>query len=119
MPRFTLELNQDQAAFRPGEMIEGVVGWELDDSPKWVEVRLFWHTQGKGTVDVVIAESQRFENPSPVDAQVFSFTAPDGPFSYQGTLIEVMWSIEVVAHRVKETAVIDLTLSATGESVRT
>ncbi len=117
MARLTVELNNNKTTYRPGELIEGVVGWELDSAPKWVEVRLYWHTAGKGDEDVRVVEAMRIEEPATVDAQVFGFSAPDGPFSYRGTLIELMWGVEVVAHRTKQTALVDLSLSATGEPV--
>ncbi|MEM7625749.1 MAG: hypothetical protein AAF333_08975 [Planctomycetota bacterium] len=119
MPTLTAELSGGQTAFRPGDPIDGLVGWEFEgDPPKWVEVRLFWATAGKGTPDVFIADAVEFEAPAAVDAQAFRFVAPAGPFSYEGRLIEIGWGIEVVAHKTKETAQIDLTLSSMGEAVR-
>lgn len=120
MPTLTVELNANQTRFKPGEPIDGLAGWDFaDDAPKWVEVRLYWHTAGKGDEDIVVVDSTKFEAPRAVDAQVFGFVAPDGPFSYEGRLIEIAWGVEVVAHRTKETAQVGLTLSATGEAVRT
>ncbi len=119
MATLTVELNGNQTQFVPGEPIDGLAGWDFGtDAPKWVEVRLYWHTLGKGDEDIVIADSMKFETPRAVDAQVFHFVAPVGPFSYEGRLIEIAWGIEVVAHRTKTTAQVGLTLSATGEPVR-
>ncbi|MEM9914309.1 MAG: hypothetical protein AAF911_05055 [Planctomycetota bacterium] len=119
MATLTVELNANQTQFTPGQPIDGLAGWDFGtDSPKWVEVRLYWHTLGKGDEDIVIADSVKFETPRAVDVQVFGFTAPRGPFSYEGRLIEIAWGIEVVAHRTKTTAQIGLTLSATGEPLR-
>ncbi|MBB6428963.1 hypothetical protein [Algisphaera agarilytica] len=119
MPTLTVELNGNQTHFVPGERIDGLAGWDFGpDSPKWVEVRLYWHTLGKGDEDIVVADSVRFEEPRGVDAQVFGFVTPAGPFSYEGRLIEIAWGIEVVAHRTKTTAQLDLTLSATGAPLK-
>ena len=119
MAKLTVELNANQTKFVSGEAIDGLAGWDFGaDPPKWVEVRLYWHTLGKGDEDVAIADSVKFENPRAIDAQVFGFTAPQGPFSYEGRLIEIAWGIEVVAHRTKTTAQLGLTLSATGEAIR-
>ena len=41
-------------SFRPGDVVEGTVMWQLDPPPGEVEARLFWFTRGKGTRDVVI-----------------------------------------------------------------
>ncbi|MEL7087789.1 MAG: hypothetical protein AAGL98_05005 [Planctomycetota bacterium] len=119
MPTLTVELSGNQTAFRPGDPVDGLAGWEFGgDAPPWVEVRLYWATSGKGTPDVVVAQAQKFEAPAAVDAQVFRFVAPDGPFSYEGRLIEIGWGIEVVAHKTKEVAQLDLTLSNSGDAVR-
>ncbi|MEO1236611.1 MAG: hypothetical protein AAFX76_07465 [Planctomycetota bacterium] len=118
MARLTAELNHHQLAYVPGEPIEGLAGWELDGPPKWVEARLYWHTAGKGDEDVVVVDTVRYDDPPAVDAQPFRFTAPQGPFSYAGRLLEIAWGVEVVAHRVKGTAHVDLTLSATGHPIR-
>jgi hypothetical protein len=119
MPTLTLETTNQRTAFAPGEPIDGLCGWEFDDGPPaWVEVRLFWQTLGKGDKDIAVAEVARFESPATVDAQTFHFTAPPGPLSYEGRLIEVRWGLELVAHKVKETATLELTLTPTGEPVK-
>ncbi|MEM9883576.1 MAG: hypothetical protein AAF800_11730 [Planctomycetota bacterium] len=114
----TVEINGNQTAFRPGEPIDGLAGWQLDDPPKGVEVRLFWQTAGKGTEDVSVVEAARFDGPAAVDAQTFHFTAPGGPLSYEGNLIELRWGVEVVARKVNEAARVSLVVSPDGEPVR-
>jgi hypothetical protein len=86
----------DEANFRPGQIIEGAAGWELVEPARAIEVRLFWHTRGKGTEDVVVVDRVRFENPAMQDAQPFRFTAPDQPSSFSGRLISVLWALELV-----------------------
>ncbi|MEM8737840.1 MAG: hypothetical protein AAGG38_05090 [Planctomycetota bacterium] len=117
-PTLTVELGADPPSYRPGDRIDGVAGWQLDKAARWVEVRLFWRTAGKGDEDAVIVDSVRYDEPGEVDARAFSFVAPTGPFSYEGRLIEIAWGVEVVARRAKQTARITLTLSSTGEAVR-
>lgn len=119
MPTLTVELSGGQTSFRPGDPIDGLAGWDLgDDASKWVEVRLYWATAGKGTPDVVIVAAEKFEAPAAVDAQVFRFVAPAGPFSYEGRVIEIGWGIEIVAHKTKEVAQLNLTLSNSGTPVK-
>ena len=117
MANLTIETHENRSAYRPGESIEGIAGWELDRPAKWVEVRLFYQTAGKGDEDAAIVEVQRFDDPATTDAQVFRFAVPDGPFSYAGRLIELRWGIEVVAHRVKQPASMPIVLSASGEAL--
>lgn len=116
----TLELSAgEKPVFAPDQPIDGLAGWEFEDAPKWVEVRLFWRTAGKGTSDVMIAATQRYDDPLAVDAQVFSLTAPAGPMSYVGSLIEIVWGVEVVAHKTKENAVLEFILSDTDKPLGT
>ena len=120
MPTLTAEFASDQRTFAPGEPIDGLAGWDLEGKPrKWVEVRLFWATSGKGTPDAVIVDAVKFEDPADIDAQAFHFTAPEGPLSYEGRLIEIGWGVEVVAHKVREPARLECLLSTTGQPVQT
>ncbi len=113
----TVELFDGVSTFRPGDRVDGLVSWEFGEKPKWVEVRLYWRTAGKGDEDAVIVEVMKIDEPEAMDAKAFSFVAPDGPFSYRGQLIEIMWGIEAVAYGIKETANADMTLSSTGNAV--
>ena len=81
-------------------------------------MRLYWKTSGKGTEDVVVADSTRFDAPAAVDAQVFQVTVPRGPYSYRGTLLEIGWGVELVAHKVKDAARVELVVSPGGETGR-
>ena len=92
-----LGLRENQTAFRPGEAIAGAVLWEFDAAPKGAEVRLVWFTRGKGTEDGGIATSVAFDAPPAADTREFSFDAPNGPYSFSGTLIAVLWAVEFVA----------------------
>jgi len=92
-----LGLRDDVLAFHPGETIEGAVLWELPKTPSLAEVRLLWFTRGKGTEDGETVATVNFDIPSAGDTRQFSFTAPNGPYSFSGTLIALIWAIEFVA----------------------
>src|SRR4051812_12829644 len=96
MSRVTLETRDGQKAFRPGEMVSGAAFWQLEQAPKWVEVRLFWRTRGKGTEDVSVVDTVRFENPQIEEARLFQLQAPDGPYSFSGRLISLIWGLELI-----------------------
>ena len=86
-------------ACRPGDTIEVTFAWALDQPPATIEARLFWFTQGKGTQDVTIVETQPV---SPVQRgeQRVRFRLPQGPYSFSGTLISLLWAVELVAEDV-------------------
>ena len=70
-------------------------------------MRLYWKTSGKGSEDMHVAATARFDDPPAVDARVFQLPVPRGPYSYRGTLLEIGWGIELVAHKVKDAARVD------------
>jgi hypothetical protein len=46
-----LDLVDEPTRFRPGDVVEGVVTWDLRQPPPHVEVSLAWHTEGRGSRD--------------------------------------------------------------------
>ena len=98
MSRLTLELHEGRTRYHPGEAITGIVGWEFDRPPELIEVRLYWRTSGKGTTDRGLAATHALRAEAAVNAEVFELRAPDGPLSYDGTLIAIGWRVQAIAH---------------------
>jgi hypothetical protein len=86
-----------RTAFSPGEPVAGIVSWSLPAAPRRMEVRLFWFTRGKGTQDVQIVEPIVIENAPMQGQHPFTFHAPNGPYSFSGRLISLIWGLEVLA----------------------
>jgi hypothetical protein len=118
MSRLHLELADSKVKYRPGEALEGVAFWELDAAPRSIEVRLFWRTQGKGTVDVEVVQALPFIGVGAQDRRPFRFALPPGPYSVSGSLVSVVWGVEVVAEPGGDASSAEITLSPTGEEVR-
>jgi hypothetical protein len=91
-----IELEQDKTAYQPGETIAGTVRWQLETPPKDVVLRLLWYTQGKGDEDAGLAQEIRLENPGLSEQRSFRLNAPNGPYSFSGTLISLTWALELV-----------------------
>jgi hypothetical protein len=104
-------------AFRPGEEICGRARWELPKNPKWLEVSLFWGTEGKGNQDRRVAERVRFETPGASGVKDFRLTAPSGPYSFSGTLILIIWWIQLAKLGGKNSVRKKITISSTGREV--
>jgi hypothetical protein len=117
MSQVTLEMRDGQKAFRPGEAVSGAAFWKLERAPKSAEVRLFWRTRGKGTEDVSVVDTVRYENPQSEEARLFRFQAPDGPYSFSGRLIALIWGLELVVEPSESIAQVEITLSPTGQEV--
>ena len=113
----TLELMENRTNYQPGEIIEGIAGWQLEKPVDKIEVLLCWKTSGRGTEDTGIADSFVFENPQPVDAQIFQIKAPNGPYSYDGKLIAIRWALEIVAGGKSRGLQLGVTISSTGQQV--
>ena len=92
-----LGLRENKTSFRPGETIAGAVLWEFEKPPQLAEVRLLWFTRGKGTEDGATIETVNLDAPPAADTREFQFTAPNGPYSFSGTLVALLWAVEFVA----------------------
>ena len=83
---------------RPHETVTGRVAWDLEKEPRNLELRLCWFTRGRGTeeartVEVLpLGDTLRGE-------RAFSFRLPAEPWSVNGTLVQIMWALEVVAKK--------------------
>lgn len=117
MSEMRIEIAGGQGAFRPGETLEGTASWELDAAGKAVEVRLFWTTEGKGTVDVEVVDKVRFEAVSAVERRDFRFVLPKSPYSFSGKLISLLWGVEVVAVPGENAGRASFTMSPSGREI--
>jgi len=108
---------ENKTNYRPGEEVAGRALWMLDEPPKAVEARLFWYTEGKGTQDVGLIDSVRFDAPLPRDQKDFRFTLPAEPYSFSGKLISLIWALELVVLPSDETERLPITVSPTGGEV--
>lgn len=116
-PELRIGLKNDQRAFRPGETLQGAAGWQWDQPPESAEVRLYWRTEGKGVPDVAVVAVVPFEQPAARDARPFQFQLPEGPYSFSGRLISLIWGVELVLHPGPHAARAEFVLSPTGEEI--
>ena len=118
MSRMHLELADGKTRYRPGEAIEGVAFWDLADPPQSIEVRLYWRTQGKGTVDLELVRNVKFTQIGLSDRKAFRLELPSAPYSFSGKLVSIVWGVELVSEPKGDSANVDITMSPTGEEVR-
>lgn len=117
MNEMKIALREHRNDFRPGDEITGAAGWKINGPVKSAEVRLFWHTRGKGTEDVRVVEVVEFEAPQSEEARPFRFVAPAGPHSFSGALTSLLWAVELVVNPGNQSARAELTLSPTGREI--
>ena len=112
-----IAVRKQPAAFQPGEEIAGAAQWRLKHAPHAVEVRLVWHTRGRGIEDVAVAETIQFPNPLQDDTRPFTITAPEAPYSFSGSLITLEWALELVALPSNDNARVDIVIAPGGAAV--
>jgi hypothetical protein len=95
----------DPAARYPlGEAVTGEVHWLPGKSTRYksVKMKLRWHTEGRGdkdgaTVDEHSTPGGETQGSAPLIGP-FSLDLPkDGPMSYNGTLIRIIWTLHAEA----------------------
>lgn len=112
-----MELRGGKVSYRPGEVAQGTLRWELDSPPSRVEVRLFWYTRGKGTQDIEILQCVGWDHPSAAETREFELRLPDAPFSFSGKLISVLWAVEAVTEPPGEVARTEFAVSPSGAEI--
>jgi hypothetical protein len=117
MDKLSIVLSEEKAAFAPREVVRGVIEWRLDSNPKHLDLSLFWYTSGKGTRDVGMIGTARFDSPGAYGSKEFSFPLPEGPYSFSGRLISLIWAIELTCSPGSETVRREFTLSPTGQEI--
>ena len=118
MTHLSIALQEERFSFRTGQDVSGTAAWSLEVPPESVELRIFWRTQGKGDEDVGIAETIVFQAPGREDKREFRLRAPEGPYSFSGKLVSLLWAIEVVAEPGALAGRAEITVSPTGEEVQ-
>lgn len=107
-----------RTAFRPGEVLEGVLGWLFADAaPEALELRLFWFTRGKGTQDVGVHKNLRLESPPAEGKRSFRLRLPHAPYSFSGKLISLTWALEFVAEPSGAVERLEIVLSPSGAEI--
>lgn len=90
-----MTLQLDHPAFAPGEPITGLVQWQLPEPPEILELRLVWKTSGKGSVDMGTVPLLQVQLQGDPGQHQLSVLAPLGPWSYSGSLLSIVWTVEL------------------------
>jgi hypothetical protein len=96
MSTLSIELGGGSNWVLPGNRVQGTVSWQVEEEPEAVELRLFWFTRGKGTEEAEVIDQLRLARPGLDGERSFAFTLPEGPYSFSGTLISLVWALELV-----------------------
>lgn len=117
MSELKIAVRDNVTRFLPGDEVVAIASWRLDRAPKSIEARLFWFTRGKGTQDVGVVETVRFDRPLLEETRPARFRLPEAPHSFSGKLVSLIWALELVAEPSGESTRLELTVSPTGEEI--
>jgi hypothetical protein len=108
----TIETRDGSTAFAPGEVVSGTVSWHLEGVES-LELRLLWYTQGKGDQDSRLVTTVALASPGENEVRPFDIRLPEGPFSFSGKLISLVWALEAVAAPGSRAERLEITVSPT------
>jgi hypothetical protein len=117
MNTLNIQFEQNKTSFRPGDVVAGTAGWQLEDQPRKVELCLLWYTQGKGDEDAGLVETMTFPQPGLSDQRSFRFNLPNGPYSFSGSLISLTWALELSVQPSNSCERKEITVSPTGNEI--
>lgn len=106
------------AAVEPGSGISGNVEWSLASPASIIHVRLFWYTEGKGDRDLSVVEETDLPVSAATGRTPFRFRIPEGPYSFAGELISLIWAIEAIAEPSGSTGREEITVGPGGRERR-
>lgn len=112
-----IQLDEQKTAYRPGEMIRGSVAWSLEERPQSVEVRLVWSTAGKGDRNFQVVQTVSPRATQIRDQQMFQLQAPQGPYSFSGKLVSLVWAVEAVVEPKSLSTRSEIVISPTGQEI--
>lgn len=111
-------LKDNKKRFRPFDVIEGKIKYDLSKSSKEITVDLVWTTMGKGTTDNYRADTSVISTMGNNRGEGhFRLNAPAGPYSFSGKLVSIIWMISCGTENDKEIAEKEIVISPVGREV--
>ena len=106
-----LLLEHGHTSFEPGSRVGGVAHWSARTAPAGLELALIWTSLGWGGRDLRIVETVTFSEPLAEERRPFIIALPAAPYSFQGALITLSWSLELTAFPGHDKIHVDLVIA--------
>ncbi|MDB6078910.1 MAG: hypothetical protein JWO82_2657 [Akkermansiaceae bacterium] len=110
-------LTVGKSHLKPLETVEGEVRWDASRSRGKLLLRLVWFTRGSGTQEIHRIESIPLDE-TRAGNLAFSWVLPEGPWSLEGTLVKIVWAVELLDTRAGRLALVELVVSPDCRPVR-
>ncbi|MBI1904558.1 MAG: hypothetical protein HYS13_25975 [Planctomycetia bacterium] len=118
VPGVNIKLDGQHRIYRPGEILSGQYGWDVEPpaAATKVELSVLWRTEGKGDEDLGVHFFDSIDVPADTDAAGvapdreavreadgaadrrtarFATQLPNSPLSYDGAIVKVAWCVRV------------------------
>jgi hypothetical protein len=92
-PGLQIILARKREAFKPGEVIAGVVRWVNAPIGTELAAELKWSTRGKGSVDRGTDQTMTWPIGQSEGEAAFQFNAPKQPLSFEGRIVGIYWLV--------------------------
>lgn len=107
----TIYIDLEQTQLQPGQTFSGKILWALEKAPKEVRLTLSWSTEGRGSKDSKLESELSWTTQATSGEEVFEFTLPASPYSFEGTLIALNWELRLCVKKGKAEHVLPITVS--------
>lgn len=114
----SLHIHLEDTHFEPGSEVRGRLEWQnAGREHEKLLISLLWHTEGKGTEDIEIVDQIEVDHPPARGSHEISFVLPAFPWSFSGTLVSLIWAVEVSLEPRGTVERVDLTSAPEGREI--
>jgi len=117
MNKLAITTDSPKISYLPGTHISGKITWDLSESTEFLTLQMFWYTAGKGTRDFAVVDELKIDSPFVSGEENFSFRIPSQPLSFSGTLISLLWALELKTAKETDAEQFHFTVSHTGPEI--
>ncbi len=111
-------LDGNKKQFRPFDVIEGKIIYNLVKPCATIQVDLAWTTIGKGTTDSCAVDSTGVSTMGKISGDGrFRLAVPAGPYSFSGKLVSIVWLVSCGAESDLDIAETEITISPSGKEL--
>jgi hypothetical protein len=112
-----IDLVNEKGAYLPGEKVHGKLQWDFDFAPERIQLQLGWKTEGKGTEDSETVGTETVVNPTSQGSKEFLFELPEGPYSFSGRLISLIWYVRASLEPESEEHRVEIVVSPSRQEI--
>jgi hypothetical protein len=104
-------IDLEQTQLQPGQAVRGKILWALAKAPKALQLSLGWHTEGRGSCDRKVEAELNWNSEATSGEKPFEFTLPTSPYSFDGTLISLNWTLTLSVKKGKASHELPITVA--------